>query len=73
MVLNRSVMTLKDILESALITLQGLGMLSVSPSEEQKRMFMDIKSHLLNEVIGILAVLIVIMNVIISAMAASTK
>ena len=48
-------------------------MLSVNPSAEQKEHFMDYKSHLLNEVIGILAVLIVIMNVIISAMAASTK
>ena len=34
---------------------------------------MNYKSHLLNEVIGILAVLIVIMNVIISALAPNTK
>jgi hypothetical protein len=52
---------------------QGLAMLSVKPSKKQQRHFMDAKDTLLNEVIGILAVTIVIMNVIISALAAGTK
>ena len=66
-------MTLDNAAKNVFSIVQGLGMLSVNPSEEQKQTFMDAKSHRLNEVIGILAVLIVIMNVIISAMAASTK
>jgi hypothetical protein len=66
-------MTVGNAADHVFSIVQGLGMLSVEPSDEQKQHFMDYKSHLLNEVIGILAVLIVIMNVIISAMAASTK
>jgi hypothetical protein len=48
-------------------------MLSVNPSKKRKRQFMTARNSLLNEIIGILAVTIVIMNVIISALAPSTK
>lgn len=48
-------------------------MWAVNVSKKRKRNFMNAKHNLLNEVIGILAVAIVIMNVIISAIAPSAK
>ena len=41
---------LQSLLVAAANSVQGLGMLSVKPSEKQHQQFMDAKTNLLNEV-----------------------